>query len=336
MPRKPRVEYAGAIYHVMSRGDRQNLIYRDNRDKKIFMATLTEACGRCGWRVHAFVLMNNHYHLLLETPEANLVDGMKWLLGTYTQRFNSRHKEWGHLFQGRYKALMVDGGTGDYFSTVASYIHLNPARAGLLDSKNPDLSEHRWGSYPFFIQSLERPPWLCTERVLGALNLVDDNGGRTSYETYLQKRVLEIVCSENPAEFDERWKQIRRGWYLGNEEFRQRMEGLVDQQVESYDRRSYSGKEVEKHDELSAMRLLARGLEACGLQPSELESLQKGDARKKSLAWLIRRNTSVRNDWICAQLHMGRSSNLSRHVQSVEQATDEELVGLREMIKKEV
>ena len=232
MPRKPRVEYEGAIYHVMSRGDRQNLIYRDNGDKKVFLRTLTEACSRCGWQVHAFVLMDNHYHLLLETPNANLVAGMKWLQGTYTQRFNSRHKEWGHLFQGRYKALLVDGNTGDHFSTVASYIHLNPARAGLLDSENPDLSEHRWGSYPFFLQPLERPPWLYAERVLGALNLTDDAEGLALYKTYIQKRVVEIACSKNPAEFDERWKQIRRGWCLGGEDFRRKAESLVDQRIE--------------------------------------------------------------------------------------------------------
>ena len=107
MARKPRVEYAGAVYHVMSRGNRRNLIFRDHRDKEIFMDTLEEACVRHGWRVHAFVLMDNHYHLLLETPEPNLVNGMKWFQGTYTQRVNSRHKEWGHLFQGRYKALVV-------------------------------------------------------------------------------------------------------------------------------------------------------------------------------------------------------------------------------------
>ena len=114
------------------------------------------------------------------------------------------------------------------------------------------------------------------------------------------------------------------------------MEGLVDHRIETYDRRSYAGQEVEKHDELSAMRLLEQGLKICGLQTSELEMLRKGDDRKKALAWLIRRNTSVHNDWICKHLHMGRSSNLSRHIQMVEQSIDKSLVALREMMKKEV
>ena len=98
MPRKPRIEYEGAVYHVMCRGNGGEAIFWSDKDRELFIDTLDEACGRCGWRIHAYVLMGNHYHLLLETPEANLVDGMKWFQGTYTQRFNSRNRRWGHLF----------------------------------------------------------------------------------------------------------------------------------------------------------------------------------------------------------------------------------------------
>ena len=107
MGRCPRIEYEGAVYHVMSRGNRCEPIFLVDRDCEIFLDTLGEACDRCGWRVHAFALMGNHYHLLIETPEANLVDGMRRLQGTYTKRFNVRHQQWGHLLQGRYKALGV-------------------------------------------------------------------------------------------------------------------------------------------------------------------------------------------------------------------------------------
>jgi putative transposase len=111
MPRQPRIEYAGAVYHVMCRGDRGEDVYADVEDRHCFLATLATACMRTGWRVHAYVLMGNHYHLLLETPEANLVAGMRWLQGTYTQRYNLRHGVGGHLFQGRYKALLVESGS---------------------------------------------------------------------------------------------------------------------------------------------------------------------------------------------------------------------------------
>src|SRR6266481_2567508 len=93
-----RIEYAGAFYHVMARGNRRGRIFHDDVDRRFFLQTLGEACERTGWRVHAWVLMRNHYHLMLETPEANLIEGMKWLQNTYTRRFNSRHRLWGRLF----------------------------------------------------------------------------------------------------------------------------------------------------------------------------------------------------------------------------------------------
>jgi REP element-mobilizing transposase RayT len=99
MARKLRVEYPGAIYHVMNRGDQREPIFRDDKDRQWFIHTLSEACGKTGGWIYAYVLMNNHFHLLLETPEGNLVAGMKWLQSTYTQRYNSRHRVFGHLFK---------------------------------------------------------------------------------------------------------------------------------------------------------------------------------------------------------------------------------------------
>ena len=105
MPRKARVEFAGAVYHLLDRGDRREAIFLDDRDRENFLTTLGQVCERAGWRVHACVLMTNHYHLLVETPQANLVAGMRWFQTTYTVRFNRRHRLSGHLFQGRYKAV---------------------------------------------------------------------------------------------------------------------------------------------------------------------------------------------------------------------------------------
>ena len=110
MARALRIEYPGAVYHVMARGNQGGPVFADDLDRRRWLETLAEGCEKTGWQVHAYVLMGNHYHLLVETPEGNLVAGMKWLQGTYTQRYNGRHGIFGHLFQGRYKALVVDGG----------------------------------------------------------------------------------------------------------------------------------------------------------------------------------------------------------------------------------
>lgn len=160
MPRKLRIQYEGAIYHVMSRGDRREDIFMDDRDRELFLKTLGETCERTGWQVHAWCLMRNHFHLVIETPRANLVAGMKWLLGTYTARFNRQHKFFGHLFSGRYKSLIVDGSGTGYLRTVCDYVHLNPARARVLKGK-ATLDNFRWSSYPAYLQSpAQRPKWL--------------------------------------------------------------------------------------------------------------------------------------------------------------------------------
>ncbi len=132
MARKLRVEYPGAIYHLMNRGDRREPLFKDDEDRQRFLGTLGEACVKTGWQVHAYCLMSNHFHLVIETPQANLVRGMKWLLGVYTSRFNRRHKLFGHLFSGRYKSLIVDGSGSGYLKTVCDYVHLNPVRAKLI------------------------------------------------------------------------------------------------------------------------------------------------------------------------------------------------------------
>ena len=107
MPRKLRIQYPGAMYHVMSRGNRREDVFLDDVDRQDFLKTLAEACQKTGWQIHAYCLMGNHYHLVLETPNANLVPGMAWLQGAYTIRLNHRHKLIGHVLSGRYKAQLV-------------------------------------------------------------------------------------------------------------------------------------------------------------------------------------------------------------------------------------
>jgi len=173
MARPLRIQYPGAVYHVMARGNQGRPIFKDDKDRRRFLETFEESCQKTGWVVHAYVLMGNHYHLLVETPEGNLVAGMKWLQGTYTQRYNGRHKVFGHLFQGRYKAVVVDGGDANYLQFVSTYIHLNPARAGLIRIGREKLKSYRWSSYPWYL-SRRCPGWISRATVLGSLGLAEE------------------------------------------------------------------------------------------------------------------------------------------------------------------
>ena len=142
MPRKLRLEFPGACYHVINRGNYRADIFKTEGAKAAFEACLFEACTKSGWRLHAYVLMSNHYHLAVETPEGNLVSGMHWLQATFANRFNKLRGERGHLFQGRYKALLVE--EGEALGQVCHYLHLNPVRARIAPVR--ELAAFRYGS----------------------------------------------------------------------------------------------------------------------------------------------------------------------------------------------
>src|SRR5208283_3100038 len=213
MPRKLRTEYPGAIYHVLNRGDRREDIFKDDLDRKGFLSALEEACQKTEWQVHAWCLMGNHFHLVLETPQANLVVGMQWLLGVHTKRFNIRHKECGHLLAGRYKALHVEGSGDGYLRTVCDYVHLNPARAGLLRGEQP-LEAFPWSSYGDYLKPpRRRPVWLRVDRLLGEKGIPKDSAaGRRELARQTEARRGE----EESADY----REVRRGWCLGTEAFR--------------------------------------------------------------------------------------------------------------------
>jgi len=183
MARKFRLQYEGAVYHLINRGDRQEPIFRDDLDRRLFLKTLGEACEKTDWQVHAWCLMKNHFHLVLETPQANLLSGMKWFLGTCTGRFNRRHKVFGHLFSGRYKSLIVDSSGTGYLRTVCDYVHLNPVRAKVLKSAQR-LSDYAWSSYGEYLKSpARRLCWLRVDPLLGEMHIPRDTpAGRREFE----------------------------------------------------------------------------------------------------------------------------------------------------------
>jgi REP element-mobilizing transposase RayT len=218
MARKLRVQYPSAIYHVMNRGDRREPIFKDDEDHRRFLETLGEACGKTGWQVQALCLMPNHFHLVVETPRANLVAGMKWFLGTYTSRFNRRHKLFGHLFSGRYKSLIVNGSGDGYLRTVCDYVHLNPVRAKLLKPEEP-LQSYRWSSYPEYLKRTgQRAAWLRVDRVLGEMGIGKEaiTGARRNRKPTNKRR--NVWCRRNCARAGGR----SRTWGCGARRTRQR------------------------------------------------------------------------------------------------------------------
>ncbi len=160
MARPLRIEYPGALYHVTSRGNARSNIYLDDNDRELFLDTLADVIQRFNWICHAYCLMDNHYHLVIETPEPNLSQGMRQLNGVYTQRFNRRHHRVGHVFQGRYKAILVERDA--YLLELLRYVVLNPVRAGMV--KNAEAWV--WSSYRATSGKTPSPAWLNTRWVL--------------------------------------------------------------------------------------------------------------------------------------------------------------------------
>jgi putative transposase len=160
MTRPLRLEFAGALYHVTARGDRKDVIFRTDSDRLAWLSMLAKVCERFHFVVHSYCQMNNHYHLMVETVEGDLARGMRQLNGAYSQYFNRRHDLVGHVFQGRYKAILVQ--KESYLLELCRYIVLNPMRAGIAAT----LDDWRWSSHPCFMRLDAKPEWLETDWLL--------------------------------------------------------------------------------------------------------------------------------------------------------------------------
>jgi REP-associated tyrosine transposase len=213
MARPLRIEFAGGLYHVMSRGNDRRAIVRDDADRQRRLDWLERTVETYGWRLHAFVLMTNHEHLFVETPEANLSAGMHLLNGSYTGYFNLRHRRVGHLFQGRFKAHLVE--EEGYFTEISRYIHLNPLRAKLV--AKPE--QWKWSSYGGYRSSKGALGWVTYDRVLGEFGGLGAEA-RRSYCRFVQAGVKDPPPSP--------WKDAVGGFLVGSESFAMRVRRLLD------------------------------------------------------------------------------------------------------------
>ena len=326
MPRQVRIQLPGAYYHVMCRGDRREPIFEDDDDRLTFLRTLGEAAGRTGWKIHAYALMDNHYHLLVETPEPNLVKGMTWFQTTYTVRYNATHKKSGHLFGGRYKAVLIDedGRGGLYYMTLLDYIHLNPFRAGLVKAdpktgRAPDLTSYPWSSLTAYATRPSlRPEWLTCTGAFSAFRLKDGPRGRRDFVSRLEERTLNEKRKEcGLAEIDGQGLQstLRRGWCYGTSDFKEHLLEVADTALKKlrdspFGQQNYRGADTADHDEKEAKTLLDSGLAALGIKQKDLEKMPKGAPEKALVAREIRKRTSVPLAWITNELRMGTTANV--------------------------
>jgi len=208
MARPLRLEYEGAVYHVTSRGNAREEIFLDDDDRSRFLVILSDVVKRHGWICHAYCLMTNHYHFLIETPQAGLSRGMQMLNGTYTQWFNRRHKRVGHLFQGRFKAILVE--KDSYLLELARYIVLNPVRAKMVQS----VHDWPWSSYPATAGQREPLAFLTVDWILSQFDSNRENAVRAYRRFVRQGRGMRV------------WDELRGGCLLGSDQFVDRLRPL--------------------------------------------------------------------------------------------------------------
>jgi putative transposase len=211
MARPVRIEFPGALYHITSRGDGQDDIYRSDDDRRLFLAIFENVCTRYGWVVHAYCLMDNHYHLLVETPNGNMAKGMRQLNGVYTQAFNRTHGRVGHVFQGRYKSILVEKDA--YLLELARYIVLNPVRARMVRSAK----EWPWSSYRATAGQGEEAEWLNTDWILSSF-------GRQKGQAMARYREFVAEGKNQPSP----WEKLRNQVYLGSEAFVEKLQSRLD------------------------------------------------------------------------------------------------------------
>jgi REP element-mobilizing transposase RayT len=307
MARKLRLEFPGACYHVINRGNYRRDLFAPRGAAEAFERVLFEACARFGWRLHAFVIMRNHFHLAVETPKPNLSDGMKWLQGTWAARFNRYRGESGRPFQGRYKALHVE--PGEALAAVGHYIHLNPVRAKVVPADR--LGEYRWSSFWHFPQK-RRPAFLVAETLLQECGgLADTGAGWRCYRDYLA-----LMAEEDPRQRQERQQRLSRNWCVGSPEYRQALKrdlaalGANLEHAELLGGWNEAWRQERQAQWEQGLRQLAAAL------PIDLAALpaQRSALPKVQLAALLRAKTGVSNRWLAERLQMGPPASVSQYV----------------------
>ena len=303
MARKLRIQYPGAIYHVLNRGNYKSDIFADQGAAHAFVQTLEEAVERYGWRLGAYVVMRNHYHLALQTPEPNLAVGMHWLQCTFATRFNRLRNERGHLFQGRYKAILLE--TEQDWARVADYIHLNPIRAGIVTPEH--MGQFRWSSLMRFhknmkFNGLSSLGWLHTHGVQ------DTPQG---WEDYIE--ILRGKHAEAPASGDVEGGELSSGWAIGSAAWK--VQTLKDALPDVEASESSEGLQIPR--EMLPVKWKIRmdqELKELGKTSADLNADRKSAPWKIQLAERLQREIGVSVAWMASELRMGKPSSVRAYL----------------------
>ena len=294
MARPLRIEFPGALYHVTSRGNERRPIFRSDRDRRAFLGFLAIAIRRFGWSVMAWVLIGNHFHLVIQTPEPNLSRGMQWLNGSYAGWFNHRHERSGHLFQGRFKALLIE--KESYFTEVLRYVVLNPVRAGIV--QRPEA--YRWSSYRATAGLDSSYDCLDRDAVLAVFD--DDHAAaQVQYCNFVQDRIESSDCL---------WDSLTNGMYLGTDKWAKQMRSLVESRPRSTDHPT-AQRAVGRPQMHAVIMAVARAAGEC----TEAVRSMRGGASRRLAAWLGWHEGLLTLRSIAASLRLrseGHISNLIR------------------------
>lgn len=298
MARKLRIEYPGAIYHVLNRGNYRRDLFESVGAAEAFLRTLFETSGQFGWKIFAYVLMPNHFHLAIETPEPNLVEGMHWLQSTLATRINRFRGENGHLFQGRYKSLLVEDVPA--LSRVVDYIHLNPVRARIVPPEQ--IKAYRWSSLRTFMKE-PREPSLSSHAWLGARGgWSDEPEGWIAYERHL------IAIGQDEA----RWEQdgligLSQGWAIGTDAWRKE---LAAEYAEMAISPGLERGQVRDLREAAWEKSFDSGMVKAGKSSADLETKPLRKEWKIELAERVRAETGASVAWLAQRLKIGQPGTL--------------------------
>lgn len=310
MTRPLRLEFHGAVYHLTARGDQREDIFLDDADRLIFLDLLAKEVHQQHWRLYAYCLMSNHYHLLIETPEGNLVNGMRRLNGVYTQAFNRRHGRVGHVLQGRYKSILVDKDA--YLLELARYIVLNPVRAGMAQR----VEDWPWSSYAITASKRESPGWLDAEWIVKQFG-TDPSAARQAYRRF----VRDGVDGASP------WGALRGQVYLGEDKFLARMERLAVKQDKQGIPASH--RQPTRPDAEAVLTAVAK---AFGVTPEQAQNRSHQPAFQAWVYFLRRAaNLSLREAADKAGISPGRISQIQRTIEAAE--PEPVLAGLKRRYK---